>query len=708
MSTIDKVNRRDFLKVTGAAGTGLVLGFNVPGSGLAAVLDGKFTPNVWLQVDSDGMVTLWVHRSPLGQGVRTALPMILADELEADWSKIQREQADADPKYGGQTTGGSASIRTSWDPLRKAGATGRAMLTAAAAEIWGVDPATCRAYNSEVLHEATNRQLGYGELADKAATLPVPDDAPLKDPKDFRYIGKSMPRLDNHAKVTGEAVFGLDFKLPGKVYACVARCPVFGGKVKSFDAAKAKAVPGVKDVVEVESGVAVLAESTWAAMKGRDALQVEFDPGAGVDLSTASINEMFDQRQTEDGFVTREDGDYDAAMAGAGQTFEAVYEVPFLSHAPIEPMNCTAHWRGDSCEIWAPTQAPQWAMGAVSQAVGLPPEKIDLHVTLVGGAFGRRLMPDFVVEAVNVSKAAGMPVQVVWTREDDMHHDFYRPCSRHVMGGALDDAGNIVAWKHRVIAPSIVGPLLGASEKQAADEGTDGAANLPYAIPNVHVDFCMANTTVPTGWLRAVFNTQTPFANECFLDELVAAAGKDPYEFRMTMLKDKPRHRGVLELAAKKAGWGTTLPEGRYRGLAVHYCFQSYVAQVAEVSVADDGSLKVHRVVCAVDCGRVVNPDGVAAQMEGGISMGLGAAFKGEITIDGGAVVQGNFHDYPILDIGEMPEVEVYIVPSTERPTGVGEPGLAPAAPAVANAIFAATGKRLRRLLIRPEDLRSA
>lgn len=707
MGTIDTVNRRDFLKVTGAAGTGLLLGFQLPGNGYSATIaDGLFKPNVWLQVDDDGTVTFWVHRSPLGQGVRTSLPMILADELEADWSKIQREQGDADPRFGGQTTGGSASIRTSWDPLRKAGATGRAMLIAAAAESWGVDPSTCRAYNGEVIHEPTGRKLGYGELVEKAATLPVPEDPPLKDPKDYRYIGKSLPRLDNPAKVEGEAVFGLDFKLPAMLYACVARCPVFGGKVKSFDASAAKAVPGVRDVIEVESGVAVLAESTWAAMKGRDALKVEYDPGPSADLSSAGIEKLFDERQGEPGVATREDGDCDAAIAGAARALEAVYEVPYLSHAPLEPMNCTAHWLEDGCEIWAPTQAPQWAMRAVSEAVDLPPEKIRLHVTFVGGAFGRRLMPDFVVEAVHVSRAAGVPVKVVWSREDDMHHDWYRPASRHNMNAGLDEAGNVVAWKHRVVAPSIVGPLLGADAQQAAGEATGGAADLPYAIPNVRVDYCMANTAVPTGWFRSVFNTQTAFANECFLDELAAAAGKDPYEYRMAMLGDRPRHRGVLELAAKKAGWGVALPEGRYRGLAVHYSFQSYVAQVAEISVEDDGTVKVHRVTCAVDCGTVVNPDSVAAQMEGGIVMGLTAAFKGEITLDEGRVLQNNFNDYPLLLMREMPRVEVYIVSSTERPTGVGEPGLPPIAPAVANAIFAATGVRIRRLPIRADDSR--
>lgn len=710
MATITKVSRRDFLKVTGAAGTGLVLGFNLPfgRDGFAATGgDASFKPNVWLQVDSDGLVTLWVHRSPLGQGVRTSLPQILADELEADWSKIKREQGDADPRYGNQLTGGSTSIRTSWRPLRRAGATGRAMLIAAAAETWGVDPSSCRAHNGEVIHESSGRRLGYGELAEKAATLPVPSDPPLKDPKDFRYIGKSLPRLDHPARVKGETVFGMDVRLPGMLHACVARCPVFGGSVKSFDATAAKAVDGVRDVVQIDSGVAVLADSTWAAMKGRDALEVEYDYGPDAELSSDAISKLFDERQDADGVATRDDGDFEAALAGAATTMEAVYEVPFLSHSPLEPMNCVAHWRDDGVEIWAPTQAPQWARGGVAQALRVAPEKITVHVTFVGGAFGRRIMPDFAIEAVQISKAAGLPVQVVWSREDDMHHDFYRPASRHLMSAGLDAGGNLVAWKHRVVSPSIVGKVLGANAQAAAGEATGGAADLPYTVPNIRVDHCLADTAVPTGWFRSVFSTQTPFANECFLDEIAAAQGKDPYEFRMALLADHPRHRGVLKLAAEKAGWGDPLPEGRSRGLALHFSFETWVAEVAEVSVNAEGIVTVHRVVCAVDCGRVVNPDSVAAQMEGGIVMGLTAALKGKITIEQGRAVQNNFDDYPLLQMREMPKVEVHIVPSTEAPTGVGEPGLPPIAPAVANAVFAATGIRVRRLPIRPEDLRT-
>jgi isoquinoline 1-oxidoreductase beta subunit len=696
MTTITKVSRREFLKVTGVAGTGLVLGFHLPLAGCAgeevsASVDG-FMPNAWLRVDPDGEVTLWVHRPDMGQGPRTSLPMILADELEVEWPKFKRQQADASTLYGSQTSGGSTSVFTSWQPLRQAGATARAMLIAAAASEWRVDPSSCRASQSKVVHEPSGRTLGYGELAEKAAALSVPDDPRLKDPEDFCYIGKPLPQLDHPARVEGKATVGLDVKVPGMLYACVARCPVYGGSVESYDDAAAKAVNGVRDVVEVETGVAVVADSTWAAMKGRQALNCQFDPGPNADLSSASIARLFDERQRQRGIATRDDGDPDAALASAARRLEAVYEVPYLSHAPLEPMNCTADVREDRCEIWAPTQAPQWAHRAVAETLGLPLESIALHVTFSGGGFGRRLMPDFVVEAVHVSKAVGAPVKVAWTREDDMHHDWYRPASRHLMSGGLDASGRVVAWKHRVVAPSIAAVLSGANEQQAAGEATTGAANLPYVIPNIRVDYCMASTAVPVGYWRSVYNSQTPFPNECFLDELAHAAGKDPYEFRTELLQDQPRHRGVLELAAQKAGWGEPLPASRYRGLAVHYCFRSYVAEVAEVSVNDDGTVKVHRVVAAVDCGIVVNPDNLAAQVEGGIVLGLTAALKGAITIEGGRVVQSNFHDYPLLTIDEMPKVEVHIVPSSEAPTGIGEPGL----------------KRIRRLPIRPEDLRRA
>jgi isoquinoline 1-oxidoreductase beta subunit len=704
MVTISKVSRRDFLKASGMAGTGLVLGFHLPScrEGSAAPPEDPYMLNAWIRIAPDGEVTLWVHRPDMGQGARTALPMILADELDIEWPKFERHLLGAaDPQvYGSQTTGGSTSIRTSWARLRQAGAAARAMLTAAAAETWGVEASSCRASLGRVVHEASGRSLGYGELSEKAAALPVPDDPPLKDPEDFSIIGKPVPRLDNPARVAGNLTFGMDVKVPGMLYACLARCPVFGGRVTSYDEAAARAVPGVRDVVEVQTGVAVLAESTWSAIQGRDALNCQFDYGEAADLSSAAIAQLFDEKAAEDGFATRDDGDVDIALANAARVLNATYEFPFLAHATLEPMNCTADAKPDRCEVWAPTQAPGWAAGSIAQVLGYAPEQVILHATYSGGGFGRRLMPDFAIEAAAVSRAAGVPVKVVWTRDDDMHHDFYRPASRHIMSAGLDDSGFIVAWKHRVVAPSIVAPLMGAPLQQAAGEATGGATELPYSVGDCRVDYCMANTAVPTGWWRSVFNSQTAFANECFIDELAHATGTDPLEFRLARLKDAPRHKAVLELAAEKAGWDRPLPAGRHRGVALHYSFQTYVAQVAEVSV-EQGKLRVHRVVCAADCGIVVNTDDFAAQVEGAITIGLTAALKGAITLENGRVVQSDYHDYPLLRISEMPEVEAHFVKSNLDPTGIGEPPLPPIAPAVANALFAATGTRVRSLPLR-------
>jgi isoquinoline 1-oxidoreductase beta subunit len=706
MSTITKVSRRDFLKVTGVAGTGLVLGFHLPlkRDGYAAV---EPLTNSWLRIGPDGQVTFWVHRPDMGQGARTALPMIIADELDIAWPEFERVFLPAvDPQvYGSQTAGGSTSVRTSWSPLRTAGATARAMLTAAAAETWGVDAAACSTSLATVVHEASGRSLTYGELAEKAATLPVPEDPAFKDPQEFHIIGTPKPRLDHPARVTGTLTFGLDRRVPGMLYACVARCPVFGGSVTGYDEAAARAVDGVRGVVEVPTGVAVLAESTWAAIKGRRALNCKFDFGESADLSSAKIAELFDEKQQEEGYATRDDGDADSALAGAAQVLDAVYEVPYIAHSPLEPMNCTAHAREDRCEIWAPTQAPQWAHGVVAQTFGYAPQNVSLNIDFSGGGFGRRLLPDFVVEAVHVSKAAAAPVKVVWTREDDMHHSYMRPASRHILRAGLDESGVLVAWKHRVVAHSIAATLQGGDLAGAAREATSGARDLPYAIPNCHVDFCMANTAVPVSYFRSVYHTQTPFANECFIDELAAAAGVDPVVFRMRMLDDHPRHRGVLGLAAEKARWGQPLPEGRHQGIALHRSFGSWAAEVAEVSVEVDGSVQVHKVVAAVDCGIVVNPDDLAAQVEGAIVLGLTAALKAEITIDEGRVVQGNFNDYPLLRIDEMPEIEVHYVKSDVNPSGIGEPPLPPIAPAVANAIFAASGVRVRRMPIRAGDI---
>lgn len=703
MTTVSNFTRRNFFKVGALAGTGLVLAVYLPSSERlnvsAKTSEGSFAPNAFLQIDPEGKITIWVSKSEMGQGVQTSLPMLVAEELEADWSAVRIQQADLNPKYGDQGTGGSTSIRTMYLPLRKAGATGREMLIAAAAETWGVEKSTCRAENSMVIHSASGRKLAYGALVERASKLPVPTDVRLKDPKEFRIIGKKIPRLDAPAKVDGKAVFGLDVRVPGMLYATLARCPVFGGKVARFDAAKAKAIQGVRDVVQVRDGIAVIAENTWLAMEGRRALEIKWDEGPNAALSSSEITKMFAERSKQPGLVARKEGDADAALGSASRKIDAVYEFPYLAHATMEPMNCTADVRKDRCEIWAPTQVADWGQQMVAGVIGLKPKDITVHVTLLGGGFGRRAEPDFMVQAAEISRAAGAPVMLVWTREDDMQHDFYRPASYQILRAGLDAKGNLLAWHHHILGPSIdaqMNPKFKGLDKGAVDV----ADSLPYAIPNIHVDFLNVSIPVPVGWWRSVWASQHGYANECFVDEIAAAAGKDPYEFRIQLLASKPRYKALLQLVATKAGWGKPLPKGWGRGIAIVNSFGSYVAQVAEVSL-EHGGVRVHRVVCAVDCGRYVNPDIIEAQMQSAIAMGLTAALKGEITIEKGAAKQTNFDGYEMLTIDQMPVIEVHIMPSPENPGGIGEPGLPPIAPAVANALCAATGTRIRKLPIR-------
>jgi isoquinoline 1-oxidoreductase beta subunit len=622
--------------------------------------------------------------------------------------KVRLEFALAHPKnYGDMTTGGSTSVRNSWDTLRKAGATAREMLISAAAQIWNVDRASCRAEKGTVIHTSNDRRLNYGQLVEAAAKLPVPTEVPLKDAKDFRLLGKNIPRLDTPEKVYGSAIFGSDMKVPGMLIATVEHSPVFGGKIKSFDDKKALAIKGVRKVVEIPSGVAVVADSTYSATRGREVLSVVWDEGPNAELSSESIHKVFEEKSKEEGKAIRNEGDINTALANAVKKIEATYEVPFLAHAPMEPMNCLADVRADGAEIWAPTQAPQWAQGAVAEAVKLPPEKIKVHTTLFGGGFGRRLMPDFAVEAAHISKAAGAPVKLVWTREDDMRHDFYRPASYHRLSAGVDANGKLIAWKHHLVAPSISAQLFGGGDPNRPD-AVDGAAQLPYQIPNLSVDYVMANTAVPIGWWRSVYHSQHAFVNESFLDEIAVAAGVDPYELRRRLLPEGSRLRKVLELVAEKAYWNQPPAQGRSRGIACHNCFGSYFAHVAEVSVDAAGKVRVHKIVCALDCGPIVHPGIIHSQVESAVVIGLSAALKGEITLAKGHVEQSNFDDYPLLTFDEMPEVEVHIVPSTEKQGGIGEPGLPPVAPAVCNAIFAATGKRIRRLPIQPEELKKS
>jgi len=696
------MQRRDFLQVTGTIGAGLVVGFRIPNRRGVA----PFAPNAWLRIATDNSVLVVVDRSEMGQGVTTALPMLLAEELEADWTKIRFEFAPADKAYinrlfGIQGTGGSSSVRAAWKPLREAGAQARTMLIAAAAQTWGVEPATCRAEAGAVIHTGTNRRLTYGALAQRAAAVPVPANVPLKDPRDWRLAGKPTKRLDTRFKVNGTAQFGIDVRVPGMLTAVVARSPVFGGKVRSFDATAAKAIPGVRHVVQISSGVAVVGDGYWPAKQGRDALKVSWDEGPVAQVSSASISSLFAQRATQDGAVARHDGDAVAALAAASQRVEAVYEMPFLAHATMEPMNCTAHVRAGAVDIWAPTQNQTGVQMIGGQIGGVPPEKVAVHTTYLGGGFGRRFELDFIIEALETSKAAGAPVKVIWSREDDIQHAQYRPANYHQLRAGLDAAGHPVAWTHRIVAPSIMARMFPQTVKNGLDgEAVEGGVGLPYAIPNVHVDYQLTDTGIPVGFWRSVNNSFNSFAVEGFIDELAVAAKQDPYEYRRALLSNAPRHRGVLELAATKAGWGTALPAGRGRGIAVYKSFESFAAQVAEVSVSPGGDVRVHRVVCAIDCGMHVNPSTIEAQMQGGIVYGLTAALKGEITIEGGRVVQSNFDDYEMLYLDEMPVVEVHIVPSNEDPGGVGEPGTPPIAPAVCNAIFAATGKRIRKLPI--------
>ena len=710
MATTQTVDRRTFLRVSAAAGGGLMVGGYlqslIDADPTTAAAAGLFEPNVWVRIAQDDTVTIMLSQLEMGQGVMTSMPMLVAEDLDADWKKIKTEWTPADSKYGNpnfggaQLTAGSNSVRGMWKILRTSGATARAMLVTAAAGTWGVDASSCSTEKGEVVHKASGRRLRYGALVDKAAALPVPKDVVLKDPKDFRLLGQPVARLDIPAKVNGSAGYGLDVKRPGLLVARVVRSPVFGGKVESFDAAKAKAVPGVRNVVQISSGVAIVADNYWAASKGVEALTVKWNEGPLANLNSADISKKYAALAEQPGKVARNDGDVAAALKGSTRTFERVFEVPFLAHATMEPMNCTAEVRADGCDVWVPTQGQTASHQAAIAASGLPADKVKIHTTYLGGGFGRRGEADFVTEAVETSKAVGKPVKVVWSREDDMQHDYYRPVTYVRMWGALDAAGKPVAFMQRIVQQSLM-KRLGALPPNGVDFiSVDGSAQLPYTIPNIRVEYIETDPGIPYGFWRSVGASVQGYVVEAFIDELATTAGKDPYQFRRELLGKAPRHLAALDLVAEKSGWGKPVPQGHARGIAVMEAFGSIVAQVAEVSVTN-GTVNVHKIWCAVDTGWVIDPDTIKAQMEGGTVYGLTAALKGEITIQNGRVVQRHFQDYPMMRHNEMPQIEVYIVPSAEVPGGIGEPSTALAAGALLNAVAAATGKRLYRLPIR-------
>lgn len=697
--SVMRIDRRGFLQLSlqSAAG-GLLLGFQLTRGAKPALAATDSKLNAWIHIGADDRVTLFIHKAEMGQGTVTSLSMLLAEELECDWKKIRTEFPGIDRAYGNQGVVGSQSIRSSWHTLRQAGATAREMLIQAAAQKWDVDRSQLRAENSVVTQPGAHTAT-YGELADAAAKLQPPTGVSLKDPSQFKIIGKPRKRLDTPAKVTGKATFGIDVRVPNMLHAVVTRCPVFGGKAVSFDATKTNAMPGVKHVVQISSGIAVVADNTWNAIQARNALVIRWDEGPHANVNSAGIRREWEALAQQPGAVGRQDGDAAAALAGAAKTIEAVYEVPYLAHAPMEPLNSVADVRADSCEVWASTQGQSTAHQEAIRITGLRPDQVQIHSEFMGGGFGRRARSDYIGDSVEVSKALGAPVQVTWTREDDTQQDAYRPASYARFLGGLDGNGSPVALHSRVVCPPFGGVRNGI-----ARTGIEGIVDTPYEIPNVLVDYHAADPGIPVSYWRSVGYSQNTFFAESFMDELAAAAGMDPFEFRRRLLGKSPRALAVLELVAAKAGWGNPLAKGRGRGIALVNNIGSFTAQVAEVSV-DAGKLCVNRVICAVDCGQVVNPAGVEQQIQSGIVYGLSAALKGAITIDRGRVQQNNFHQYDVLRIDEMPVVEVHIVASVSAPGGIGEAAVPPIAAAVGNAIFAATGKRVRRLPLRPEDL---
>jgi len=666
----------------------------------------RFAPNAFIRIQGDGQIVLTMPYVEMGQGTYTSIPMLVAEELEVDLKQVQLEHAPpneklyANPLLGVQATGNSNAIRGAWQPLRQAGATARAMLVSAAAKRWNVDPVSCRAQSGEVLHAPSGRRIAYGQLAADAARMPVPENVALKRPADFKLIGTAAKRLDTPAKVNGTAVYGIDVRPPGVKIATLAQSPVFGGRVKSVDDTAARAVKGVRQIVKLDDAVAVVADHMGAAKKGLAALVIQWDDGPNAKLTTNEIMGELEKATLNSGAVAQNIGDSAKAMASAVTKVEAAYQVPFLAHATMEPMNCTVHVRNDGCEIWVGNQALARAQAAAAKITGLPLDKVVVHNHLIGGGFGRRLEVDGVIRAVEIAKQIDGPVKVVWTREEDMQHDMYRPCFFDRLAAGLDEKGMPVAWSHRFAGSSVIARWLPPGFNNGLDpDTTEGAIDLSYALPNMHVEYLRVEPPgIPTAFWRSVGPSHNVFVVESFMDELAATAKQDAVAYRRALLDKTPRAKAVLELAAQKAGWGQPLPARVGRGVSVQFAFATYLAQVAEVEVSKDGAVRVRRVVCAVDCGTVVNPDTVRAQIESAIIFGITAALHGEITLKDGRVEQANFDSYQILRINEAPAIEVHIVQSVEPPGGMGEAGTSAIVPAVTNAIFVATGKRLRKL----------
>jgi isoquinoline 1-oxidoreductase beta subunit len=710
--THTQTSRRSFLKTSAAVTGGLMLGFNLPGTlGEAMAAGTVHTPNAWVHIADNNVITLLSARSEMGQGVYTSMPMLIAEELNVDISQIKVAAAPPGAVYvnsllGGQLTGGSTSVREGWLKLRVAGAQVREMLITAAAARWAVDRDLVRA-DKGMVYGPKGLKSTYGELAEAAGRMPVPEKPPMKDPKDFKIVGKRTKRVDTPAKVNGTAEFGIDVKLPGMVYASLAQCPVIGGKVKSFDGSKTKASAGVIDVVQINDGVAVVASSWWQAKKARDLLSIQWDEGAGAALSDASVIDGTRQALKTGKVleITKPQGDVAAALKGAAKVLEAEYVIPMQAHAPLEPMNFTAHVQGDKALLIGPTQFQQGAQGAVAGALGLKPEDVTLQTTFLGGGFGRRLELDFIVQAAEISKAVNKPVKLLWTREDDMTHDFYRPVGVNQLKAGLDASGKPVALHFKVASQSVTQRAFGLP-KDTMDPFMAEAAVAGYNIANTQHDLVIHDTGIRVGYWRAVSHNMNAFANESFMDELAKAAGKDPYEYRMSLLAGKPRFANVLKLAADKAGWGKPLAKGRALGIALMEGYDTYMAQVAEVSLNDSGEVQVHRVTVAADMGHMVNPDTVEAQLQSSIIFGMGAALKHQITMVNGRVQETNYHNFQPVRMNEAPKIDIVLVKSTEKPGGIGEPATAVVAPAIANAVAKLTGKRVRRLPITAEVLK--